>query len=48
MIKQIRVQYTSQWPDRSLMFPGIWIETYVLLCPGVWWLIDSRPEEIVG
>jgi len=42
---QVKVHYAAQWPDGSLMYPGVWIETWVKVCPTVWMLIAVEPEE---
>ena len=40
-----RVHYSAVWPDGSLMYPGVWVELWVLVCPTVWMLVATKPEE---
>lgn len=45
-IKQERVRLTSQHRDGSLMFPGVWVLTWVSAAWG-WLLVAMEPEEQV-
>lgn len=44
MLRFIRVRYSAKWPDETLMYPGVWVETWALVCPGVWMLVKVDPE----
>ena len=43
MIYRVTRTYQSQNADRSLMYPGQWVETYIRVCEGVWFLIGREP-----
>jgi hypothetical protein len=48
MLKQIYVRSTAERDDGSPMFPGVWIETWVLMpATGVWMLVAYRPAPDV-
>lgn len=45
MVRFVKVRYSAQWTDGSPMYPGTWVETWVLICPTVWMLVGIEPEK---
>lgn len=43
MFRQDEVTFSSRYRDQTLMYPGVWVVTYVLFC-GVWMQIDCSPK----
>jgi hypothetical protein len=48
MLKEICVRSTAERDDGSPMFPGFWIETWILLPgTGAWMVLSFRPAPEV-
>jgi hypothetical protein len=48
MLKQIHVRSTAERDDGTPLYPGTWVETWVLMPgAGVWMLLDWRPAPEV-
>lgn len=45
MFKQEIRTFSSKYPDGTLMFPGRWRCTFVLIAGSVWYMIGMEPFE---
>ncbi|MGU9981529.1 hypothetical protein ACJ4V0_15950 [Phreatobacter sp. HK31-P] len=45
-VRQSVMTLSSEWKDRSLMYPGEWLMTHARMAgTGIWFLIDMRPYK---